>query len=308
MDKFVFKNKAGVNISCYKWSNSLIEPKGIVQIVHGMSEWAGRYDYFAKRLVEEGYIVYAHDHSGHGNSARNLDELGFISKENRFYSMIEDIKLLNEIIRNENRGLPIILFGHSMGSFLSQRYIQIYGDSIDALILSGSNGKPKVFTKAGLVVSKVEMLIKGNYKRSKLMDKLSFGGFNKSVKNPRTDFDWLCSDANEVDKYIDDDYCGFIYPTPFYYDLIKGLWDIHKSKNLQKVKTLNIPIYIFAGDKDPVGYFGTGIINLYKVYNGLGLKDLNYKLYKDGRHEMLNEVNKDNVINDIINWLDKLNI
>lgn len=305
MKNFVFKNKEGINISCYKWSDNSRKPKAVIQIVHGMSEWAGRYDYFANRLVEEGYTVYAHDHSGHGKSVNDLNELGFISKENRFYSMIEDIRRLNEIIKNENKEIPLILFGHSMGSFLSQRYIQMYGDTIDALILSGSNGSPKAFTKAGLAVAKFEMFIKGNNKRSGLMDKLSFEGFNKSVKNPRTSFDWLCSDENEVDKYINDEYCGFIYPTPFYYDLINGLWDIHKNENLEKVKALDIPIYIFAGDRDPVGYFGEGIINLYESYKKIGVKDISYKLYKDGRHEMLNEANKDEVINDIIKWLEK---
>ncbi|MDI9216387.1 alpha/beta hydrolase [Clostridium tertium] len=305
MDNFVFKNKEGMDISCYKWSDNSSKPKAVIQIVHGMSEWAGRYDYFANRLVKEGYVVYAHDHSGHGKSAKSLSELGFISKENRFYSMIDDIKILNDIIKNENKEIPLILFGHSMGSFLSQRYIQMYGDTIDAIILSGSNGKPKIFTKLGLAVSKMEMLIKGNDKRSRLMDRLSFGGFNKSVKNPRTNFDWLCSDENEVDKYINDKYCGFIYPTPFYYDLINGLWDIHKNENIEKVKDLDIPIYIFAGDRDPVGYFGKGIINLYEVYKNIGVKDISYKLYKDGRHEMLNEVNKDEVISDIIKWIEK---
>ncbi|WP_291650356.1 alpha/beta hydrolase [Clostridium sp.] len=305
MKNFVFKNKEGVDISCYKWSDNSRKPKAVIQIVHGMAEWAGRYDYFANRLVEEGYVVYAHDHSGHGKSVNNLNELGFISKENRFYSMLEDTRRLNEIIKNENKGIPLILFGHSMGSFLSQRYIQMYGNTIDALILSGSNGRPKSFTKAGLFVSKLEILIKGNNKRSGLMDKLSFGGFNKSVKNPRTSFDWLCSDENEVDKYINDKYCGFIYPTPFYYDLINGLWDIHRDENIEKIKKLDIPIYIFAGDKDPVGYFGEGIINLYEMYKNTGLKDISYKLYKDGRHEILNEANKDEVINDVIKWLEK---
>lgn len=305
MENFVFKNKNGIDISYYKWSDNLKKPKAVIQIVHGMSEWAGRYDYFAKRLVEEGYIVYAHDHSGHGKSVKNLNELGVISKENRFYSMLEDIRSLNEIVKNENKELPLILFGHSMGSFLSQRYIQVYGDTIDGLILSGSNGKPKIFTKAGLLVSKLEMIIKGTDKRSKLMDKLSFGGFNKSIKNPKTDFDWLCSDENEVNKYINDDYCGFIYPTPFYYDLINGLWDIHKEENLEKLKTLDIPIYIFAGDKDPVGYFGEGIINLYEMYKDIGVKDISYRLYENGRHEMLNEGIKDEVINDVIIWIEK---
>ena len=304
MNKYNFTNKEGSNITYYKWGNN-DNPKAIIQIVHGMSEWVGRYDYFANKLVDEGYVVYGHDHSGHGNSSKSLDDLGYISDNNTFYTMLEDIKALNNIIKNENKDIPIVLFGHSMGSFLSQRYLEEYGNSIDVLILSGSNGKPKFFTKLGLLICKFELLLKGKGNRSKLMDRLSFGGFNSSVKKPATNFDWLCRNLDEVNKYIADEFCGFIYPTEFYYDLINGLWDIHKNDNLNKIKKLNIPIFILAGDRDPVGYLGKGIINLYNTYKEIGIKDLEYKLYKDGRHEMLNEVNKDEVILDILSWLKK---
>ena len=306
MEKYIFKNSEGMPISYYKWGNS-INPKGVIQLVHGMSEWMGRYDYFAEKLASEGYLVYGHDHCGHGNSSESIDRIGYVSNNNGFYLMVEDIKEVNNIIRKENKDIPVILFGHSMGSFLSQRYLEEYGETIDGLILSGTNGKPKSFTKLGLLICKMEMLSKGRGHRSKLMDKLSFGGFNSSVKNPKTNFDWLCSDEKEVKKYIEDDFCGFIYPTELYFDLINGLWDIHKEENLNKIKKLNIPIYIFAGDRDPVGYMGKGIINLYNTYKNIGVKDLSYKLYKDGRHEMLNEVNKDSVILDIITWINNHN-
>ena len=305
MEKFTFKNKTGSIITYYKWGGELISPKGIIQLAHGMSEWALRYEYFAEELVKNGYVVYANDHSGHGNSSKNEESLGHISKEDDFYIMIEDMKKLNEIIRKENKDLKLILLGHSMGSFLSQRYFQMYGETIDALILSGSNGKPKFYTKLGLIISKIESSIKGEYKRSKLMDKLSFGSFNKSVKNPKTEFDWLSRDEKEVEKFIKDSYSGFIYPTKFYFSLINGIWDIHKKENLEKIN-INTPIYIFAGDRDPVGYLGKGIVNLYETYKRRGVKNLSYKLYKDGRHEMLNEINKDEVILDVIKWLDSI--
>lgn len=306
MEQYNFKNKENSTIIYYKWGNNT-KPKAIIQLAHGMSEWVGRYDYFANKLVEEGYLVYGNDHCGHGKSSENIDKLGYLNGNDKFYTMVEDIKHLNDIIKNENKDIPIILFGHSMGSFLSQRYLEEYGDTIDGLILSGSNGKPKFFTKIGLLVCKLEILLKGTGNRSKLMDKLSFGGFNSSVKNPQTGFDWLCSEKAEVDKYIKDEFCGFIYPTEFYQDLINGLWDIHKEENLNKIKKLDIPIYIFAGDRDPVGYFGKGILNLYNTYKKLGIKDLNYKLYKEGRHEMLNEINKDVVIKEIVYWIDSHN-
>lgn len=297
-----FKGKEGQNITYYKWGDDLKNPKGIIQLAHGMAECALRYKEFAENMVKEGYVVYANDHSGHGNSSKSLDMLGYVSKEDDFYTMIEDMKKLNDIIKNEYKDSKVILLGHSMGSFLSQRYFQMYGQNLDGLILSGSNGKPKYYTKLGLLIAKIETLITGGYKRSKVMDKLSFGGFNKTFKNPKTEFDWLTRDEKEVKKFIDDKFTGFIYPTKFYSSLISGLWDIHKKENLKKIN-LDIPIYIFAGDKDPVGYFGKGILNLYRVYKGLGVKNVTYNLYNDGRHELLNEINKDEVINNIIKWL-----
>lgn len=302
MEINTFKNIEGENITYYKWGNDLKNPKGIIQLAHGMAEWALRYKEFAENMVKEGYVVYANDHSGHGNSSKSLDMLGYISKEDDFYTMIEDMRKLNDIIKNDYKDSKVILLGHSMGSFLSQRYFQMYGQNLDGLILSGSNGKPKYYTKLGLLIAKIETLITGGYKRSTVMDKLSFGGFNKTFKNPKTEFDWLTRDEKEVKKFIDDKFTGFIYPTKFYSSLISGLWDIHKKENLKKIN-LDIPIYIFAGDKDPVGYFGKGILNLYRVYKGLGVKNVTYNLYNDGRHELLNEINKDEVINDIIKWL-----
>ncbi|SLK19826.1 Putative Hydrolase, alpha/beta fold family [Clostridium chauvoei JF4335] len=303
----MFKDKEGVNISYYKWTPDIENVRGVIQIAHGMTETAIRYDYFAKRLCEKGYVVYAHDHRGHGDTAKMREDLGYIADNDGFYWMINDIKELTDIIKEENKGKKLILFGHSMGSFLSQRYFQLYGNGIDALILSGSNGKPKNITKLGAIVARIEMKIKGRKAKSKLMDKLSFGGFNKNFKPNRTEYDWLCSVEEEIDKYIEDEKCGFICSTSFYYDLIKGLWDIHKKENLRSMPK-DIPIYIFAGDKDPVGYFGEGIVNLYKTFKSIGIKDVEYKLYKNGRHEMLNENNKDEVIFNIIKWLDSKEI
>ena len=189
-----------------------------------------------------------------------------------------------------------------MGSFVAQRYVQLYGDKIDGVILSGTNGRPDKITKLGILISKIEIILRGRKAKSKLMDKLSFGDFNSNFKPNRTNYDWLCSVEEEVDKYIKSNMCGFICTTSFYYDLIRGLWKINKRENLRKIPK-NLPIFIFAGDKDPVGKFGKGIIRLYNDYKELGILDLEYKLYKNGRHEMLNENNKDEVIQDLIEWI-----
>lgn len=300
MEEFLFKDRYGKTLQGYMWEKENNKDiKGIVQLVHGMTEWIPRYDYFAKKLMNEGYIVFAHDQRGHGKSA---DQLGYACENHGFNTMVDNIKDFNDIIRKKYPDKEIILFGHSMGSFLSQRYAQKYGQTIDKLILSGSNGKPDNITKLGKVIAKVEMKLKGRENPSKLMDKLSFGNFNDNFKPVRTDFDWLCSVEEEVDKYIADKYCGFVCSSSFYHDLIDGIWSIHKEENKNKLDK-NLPIYIFAGDKDPVGDFGKGILDLYNRYMEYGVKNVKYKLYKDGRHEMLNEWNRDEVIEDVINWI-----
>lgn len=304
MEEFKFKDSEGKEIFVYKWLPRDKDVKGVIQIAHGMTETALRYNYFAEKLNEEGYVVYANDHRGHGKTSMGTDNLGYIADDDGFHWMVDDLKELTDIIRKEYPDKPLTLFGHSMGSFLSQRYAELYGESIDFLILSGTNGKPKKITKVGAIIARLEMKRHGRKHISKLMDKLSFGDFNNKFKPNRTQYDWLCSVEEEVDKYIDDEYCGFICTSSFYYDLIKGLWTIHQEDNLRKIPK-DLPIYIFAGDRDPVGYSSKGILNLFNCYNRIGIKDVKYKLYKDGRHEMLNEKNKDAVILDILNWIEE---
>lgn len=303
---FKFVDSRGIKLNCYKWENITCDmPKAIVQISHGMSENILRYDEFARELVEEGFTVYGHDHRGHGETAASIEDLGYMDDKDNFHSMVYDLKDMNDLIKRENEGIPIILFGHSMGSFLSQRYIELYGDSIDGLILSGSNGKQKAINNLGIPISYLEMKIFGRRKQSKLMDKLSFGSFNNNFKPVRTNCDWLTRDEKEVDKYLNNKYCGNIFTASYFYDLLKGLKEIHKESNLKKIpKSLNI--YILAGSKDPVGENGKGIINLYNLYKKLEIKNVSYKLYDGARHEILNEINRDEVINDIKNILEEI--
>mgnify|MGYP000010660533 FL=1 len=270
-----------------------------------MTEYACRYDYVAKKFSENGFIVYAHDHRGHGETSKSEEERGYIADKEGFDLLVEDVKELSDIIKKENEELPLILFGHSMGSFVSQRYIELYGDKIDGVILSGTNGRPDPITKLGIIISRDEMILRGRKAKSKVMDKLSFGDFNSNFKPNRTDYDWLCSVDEEVDKYIADPQCGFVCTTSYYYDLIRGLWKINEKENLKLIPK-DLPVLIFAGDKDPVGDFGKGIIRLYECYKDLGIENLRYKLYKDGRHEMLNESNKDEVIEDILKWCNEI--
>lgn len=305
-ENFKFKDSDGIELNVYKWIPKG-EKIGVVQISHGMTENVLRYDEFAEYLNDKGFIVYGHDHRGHGLTARTKEDLGYIADNEGFDWLVRDLYELISNAKQENKGLPIYLFGHSMGSFLSQRFVELHGKDIDGLILSGSNGEPTKLTPFGILISRLEIKLFGRKHTSKVMDKLSFGNFNKKFKPNRTPYDWLCSVDSEVDKYIANEHCGFVCSSSFYYDLLRGLKEIHNEKNFISIPN-ELPIYILAGDMDPVGFFGKGIINLYEKLKNNGIKDVKYKLYKDKRHEILNEDNKEEVMNDISIWLlDKVN-
>jgi alpha-beta hydrolase superfamily lysophospholipase len=304
--RFKFTAMDGVIINVHKWGLEEGQAiKGVVQISHGMAEWAYRYDYFAKALNREGYIVYANDHRGHGLTAPSMEDVGYISDNDGFFDKVEDMRELNQLIREEHPSLPVVLFGHSMGSFLSQRYIQLYGSDLVGVILSGSNGKQGPIINLGIALAYLEMKFKGRRHRSRLLDKLSFGSYNRAFPDNRTKFDWLSRDEKLVDRYIEDPYCGGIFTSSFFYDFLRGLKMITRRKNLEAVPK-NLPIYIFSGSMDPVGGFGKGVEKLKEMYETHGLKEVSLVLYPEGRHEMLNEINRDEVIEDIVRWLNKI--
>lgn len=304
---FNFKEKKGLNIFIYNWfPEEDIKPAGVVQIAHGMAETAERYKRFANKLTEAGYIVYANDHRGHGKTAQCVDKVGDLG-ENGFNNMVDDMHQITDYIKKQHKDLPIFILGHSMGSFLIQRYIQLYSEEINGAILSGSCGKQGLILDVGAWIAKRETRKIGRSNKSKKLNDLSFGGYNKAFKPNRTEFDWLSRDEKEVDKYVADEYCGGIFTAGFFYDFINGLKLIQRKSEIIKVPK-DLPIYIFSGDKDPVGKAGKGVMNLVNTYKSLGIKDLEYKLYKDGRHEMLNEINREEVIENVVRWLDRHNL
>jgi len=304
--RFTLTTRDNTSLNVNKWGlDESISPKGIVQISHGMAEWAYRYNAFAKTLNQAGYIVYANDQRGHGLTAPRKEDIGYIPGNDGFAYMVEDMAELNDFIRKQHPHLPIVLFGHSMGSFLSQRFIQLYGSNIDGLILSGSNGKQGPIINVGIMLAYIEMKLKGKKYRSQLLNKLTFGGYNKAFAPNRTNFDWLSRDERQVDLYIEDPYCGGIFTASFFHDFLRGLKLITKKKNLKSIPK-DLPVFIFSGSMDPVGFFGKGVENLVNMYRSIGMTNIFYKIYPGGRHEMLNELNKDEVIEDIITWLNAI--
>lgn len=307
ISNFTFKGEEDTDIYVYKYEPIEKENiNGIVQISHGMSEEAGRYKRFANYLTDNGYIVYINDHRGHGKSAENINRIGILAQKDGIHCIVKDLNKLTKIIKTENNGLPIFLFSHSMGSFAAQKYIIDYSEDIDGVILSGTNGLHGIEVDLGFLVAKVMSKIQGREKKAYLIDKLAFGGFNKKFKPNKSEFDWLSRDFKEVEKYIENEYCGVVFSNGYFYDLFKLFKEIRNTNNLKKINS-KLPIYIFAGDKDPVGKFGKGITKLYENYKKVGIENVEFKLYSGGRHEMLNEINKDEVINDTINWIKQNN-
>ena len=302
---FIFKDPEGFEIFVYKWSPDKSKNiKGVVQISHGMAEHSKRYERFAKALTEAGYIVYANDHRGHGRTAKTLENVGITGVKDSFLWLIKDMHQLTGIIKKENKQLKAFLLGHSMGSFLTQGYISLYGGEISGSILSGTSGKMGPIIYLGIILAKLEILIKGRNSKNPFLNSLSFGSYNKSFKPSRTDFDWLSRDNAEVDKYISDPFCGTVFTSGFFYDLFIYLNWLHKKNTMAGIPK-NLPVYIFSGDKDPVGKETKTVRWLINEYKKTGISNLDYKFYRDGRHESLNEINRDEVTADIISWIDR---
>ncbi|MGL5634622.1 MAG: alpha/beta fold hydrolase [Sarcina sp.] len=300
-ENFKYIDSEEKEINCYKWT--VEEAKAVVYIVHGMAESCIRYDYLANKLNEKGYTVYAHDHRGHGETDKG-ENRGYIADNEGFEKLAFN---LNELVNNakkENPNLEIILLAHSMGTFVSLRYLELYNKYVKRVILSGSNGKLEPIARLGAIIAKCEIIFCGRKHKSKLMDKLIFGGHNKKFKPNRTPFDWVCSNDEAIDEYISREDCGFICSASFYYDLINGVNRLHKKKEFSKINK-EISFYIFSGESDPVGNYGKGVKKLISEMKSYGIDNVEYVLYKNGRHEMLNEKNRDEVIEGVLNFLEK---
>ena len=274
--------------------------KAVVQIAHGWAEHAGRYARVADVLCREGYAVYANDHRGHGHTARTSAELGFLSERDGWTKCVGDLWQIHQHIAACHPGTPVVALGHSMGSFMIQQFISEHGDSLAGAVLSGSNGAPPWTVRVGLWLARLERLRVGPRGKSRLMKALVFGALNKPFEPARTPFDWLSRDAAEVDRYIADPLCGFESPVQFYIDLLGALPDLTKSGRLARIPK-RLPIYVFGGTSDPVG---TNIDQLLEAYRAAGLEDVRHKFYPLGRHESLNEINREEVTRDLIAWLD----
>ncbi len=300
---FVLNGEDGKKIFVYSWLPVKSKPlKGIIQVVHGMAEHAERYREFAEYLNSEGFGVYANDHRGHGKTAETLEDIGYFADNSGWALVISDMFKVTEHIRKEHPSTPIFLLGQSMGSFLSREYITLYGDRLTGVILSGTIGNPGVLGNFAILIAKLSCKFKGKRTANKLLNNLSFGSYNNSFKPVRTKFDWLSRDEKVVDKYIEDEFCGGVVSSGFYVDMLQGIKEINKKENVEKIPK-NLPVFFLSGEKDPLGENTKGVSYAIKLFERSGIKDITFKFYRDGRHEMLNEINKTEVYSDIVDWI-----
>lgn len=269
----------------------------VIIVVHGMAEHIERYFEFCEKLIKRGYKVYAYSHRGHFPTD-TIENYGYMGDGDNFQNLVEDLNCIVEYVKKNEENKKICIFSHSMGSFVSNRFSELYGNKINGLILCGSGSNSNFLLTTGNILASTLIFFKGRKYRSKLLDKITFGAYNKKFKPNRTEVDWLNRDEKEVDKYIDDPECGGIFTLAYFKYFFKGTKKLNKN---HKKTPQNLKVLIFAGDKDPVGNMGKGTT---KLYNKMKNENVTFKLFKDCRHEIMLEKNKDEVHNYVLDWLD----
>ncbi|MDD4112371.1 MAG: alpha/beta fold hydrolase [Herbinix sp.] len=278
------------------------KPKASVLILHGMAEHQKRYGSYAQYLVDQGFDVFLYDHRGHGID-KKLNELGFISYHKGYQLIVDDAITVSEYIVQNNRSNKFFLFGHSMGSLIARNIIQTY-DKYNGVILCGTAYPTKPLIQAGLFMTSLIKKFKGPKYASPYLKNLIFGNKKYTKFADRTAYDWLTRSHPIGGAYIHDPYCGFICTSAFYNDLLK-ITSIAANKKLISMTKLDLPMFIISGEKDPVGSYGKDIKRLLSTYKKLGFTNVAFKLYPDCRHELLNELNNEEVYSDITHWLSK---
>ncbi len=280
-------------------------PKATVHINHGMAEHSLRYDEFASKLAQNGYIVYAQDHRGHGKTKdRNNAPKGYFAEEEGWSELCKDSYELDQLIMKENPDLLHFIFGHSMGSFVTRTNIALHSDKYDAAVICGTGGSQGLVGRIGKALAKMRSKKRSPNDGDTLMDSLAFGSYNKRFKD-EGDMAWLSSDRKEVEKYLLDPDCGFTCSSRFYHDLIDGSFTANDPRLIERIRK-DLPILFVSGDLDPVGDYSKGVKKAVELYRKAGIKDVELKLYKGGRHEILNDVMRNDVICDTLDFYGKV--
>ncbi len=276
-------------------------PKGIIQIAHGMAEHSGIYGWIINKLCDAGYVVFMGDHIGHGKSVKDDSMLGYFGDKDGWLNVIRDFRNITVIAKKEYPDLPVIIMGHSMGSFVARAYTEMYKDADGAIYIGTTGPQP-----APVAIALMNLIVKryGGMYPCETIKKVSFGPYNSRFEK-RTDCDWLARNQDFVDLYIADKYCGFTFTACGYRDLFTLIGYVGEKKWFENLPK-DLPVILLSGDMDPVGNYGKGVISVYNKLKQTGHTDVECKLYKNDRHVILEEADKEEVASDIITFVDRV--
>ena len=300
---FTFTAADGAKLFVYRWQPDVGIGKAVVHIAHGMAEHAGRYERLAEALTENGFVVFANDYRGHGQTAPAAEDIGHFGDQDGWQRILKDIEELVRLERNEFFGHRIILFGHSLGSLVAQHLAT--RDLFDAVAMSGANGLVRPLVHVGKLIAKIESWRLGKRGKSELINNLTFDAFNKPFRPNRTSFDWLSRDETEVDKYIADSMCGFLCSTQLWLDVLGAIAEAAQPEFRARVPK-QLPMYLVSGSRDTANEEGRGSTALAEYYRSHGMEKVSYRIFPQARHETLNETNREEVTEHLVDWMNAI--
>lgn len=283
------------------------EVRCILQIVHGMAEYVERYEEFAGFLTARGIVVTGEDHMGHGKSVEEGGgggKYGYFCEQDPATVLVRDVHRLKKMTQETYPDVPYVIMGHSMGSFITRNYLLRYGTGISGAVIMGTGMQSAGTLGMAKAAVKVQKLFCGGAHTGRLIDKMAFGGYNKGIRDAKTGWDWLSRDGERVRQYMEDPMCGFTFTLNGFGALFELISRLHEKEALRRIPG-GLPVFMLSGDADPVGGYGRGVKGAYDSLVAAGLVNVELKMYEGGRHELLNETNREEVMQDIYGWMEK---
>ncbi|MBE6839303.1 MAG: alpha/beta hydrolase [Ruminococcus sp.] len=298
-----YKSTDTVNDIAYCVYTPKAKIRAIIQVSHGMCENFGRYEEFAVFMASKGILVCGNDHLGHGNSVSTLEDLGYFGEENGWRYIVRDLRTLTAMMKKQYPDVPYFLLGHSMGSFAVRAYIADFSEKIDGCILLGTNGGETI-ARLGEAVCRQMIKKNGSHHRSETLDKLSTGLYNERIPDNRTHLDWTTRDAAEIEKFLADERTNFIFTASGFLDLVQLLSYVTRAEWASEVPK-ELPILLASGDCDPVGNYGRGVMRVFEALSAEG-NNAEIRLYAGMRHELLHEIGKEEIFDELYLWIEKI--
>ena len=289
-------------IHAVKWIPDTEKPLCVLQIIHGMAEHMERYDEFANAMAEKGIVVVGEDHLGHGRSVAEGGVYGYFCEQDAATVLVRDSHRLKKMVQKDYPGVPYVILGHSMGSFILRNYLCRYGTGIQAAVIMSTGMQPRFLLAAGKAVAAIQKVFKGADYPSGLLNTLAFGSYLKRIKPRRTIMDWLTKDEKIVDAYLADPLCGFTFTVNGFQTSFELISRLYKNENIEKMPK-ELPVLFVSGAEDPMGEYGKGVKKACRTFMNVGMQHVQMKLYDNDRHEILNETDREQIYEDIYVWI-----